>query len=527
MKRILLLGILLIWSSGALSQESLPPYHWSWQYLDYLKSAGYLPGLDITHRPVQRSAVAGALSEVTSPDPIIQGMLRILQTEFRPEIWQWEAGKDLLQQVGEKILEPLPKPQVKAGIFSLFNWQKDRPDYQKELGYDFHPLLSVKWNRNFSALLNGRFFNRKNERYVGKEFRNLYSYVEQGYLQYQNRWLQVKFGRDFMQLGPGRSGQLLLSDNSRPFDLYLVRLKSKYLSFSFWGIQLNRRSVTDSTLQQFATTANRYLNGHRLAFNYRDRYLIAFTEQVLYGGPASTWELGYLNPIGNYYGYNANGPYTAANLFYTLDWDLYFPHRVNFYGELLIDDLQIDNETPGDLEPNEIGLLMGFNWGNPFRWTGSLFNAEYVQVRNRTYNAPVYDWEKYLHRNEVIGYYLGNDFKLAHFNLEKWWLPVLKTRLISRIIRKGEGTVQGEFNTDYLNYTVEEGYHEPFPWGIVEKHLQLGLEVFFRPHRLANVSASLAWNRFDNYQHVEGQSKTEVSFYLSIWVQWDKWWTIK
>ncbi len=527
MKRILLLGILLVWWGNSLAQESLPPYHWSWQYLDYLKSAGYLPKLDITHRPVQRTTVARALAEVETDDPLIRGLLRVLQAEFQPEIRQLEEEQNLLEEIGEKILEPPPKPQVKGGFFSLFTGKKDRPDYQETYGYDFHPLLSVKWNRNFSALLNGRFFNQKNEFYLGKEFRNLYSYVEQAYLQYQNRWLQVKFGRDFLQLGPGRSGQLLLSDNSRPFDLYLVRLKSKYISFSFWGIQLDRRSIQDSTLQPYASVANRYLNGHRLAFNYRDRYLIAFSEQVLYGGPNSSWELGYLNPIGNYYGYNANGPYTAANLFYTLDWDLYFPYRLNVYGELLIDDLQIDKQAAGDLEPNEIGLLTGFNWGNPFRWTGSLVNIEYVQVRNRTYNAPVHDWEKYLHRNEVIGYYLGNDFKLLNLNLETWWLPTLKTRLISRIVRKGEGTVRGEFNTDYLNYSVEEGYHEPFPWGIVEKHLQVGLEVFFRPYRLANLSASLAWNRFNNYQHIEGQSKTEISFYVGLWVQWDKWWTIQ
>ena len=81
------------------------------------------------------------------------------------------------------------------------------------------------------------------------------------------------------------------------------------------------------------------------------------------------------------------------------------------------------------MEPNEIGLLIGGNWTNPFQWSLSRFNVEYVQIWNRTYNAPIFDWGKFIHRNEIIGYYLGNDLKAWYASVGKWWRAKLLTKL--------------------------------------------------------------------------------------------------
>ena len=81
------------------------------------------------------------------------------------------------------------------------------------------------------------------------------------------------------------------------------------------------------------------------------------------------------------------------------------------------------------MEPNEIGLLIGGNWTNPFQWSLSRFNVGYVQIWNRTYNAPIFDWGKFIHCKEIIGYYLGNDLKAWYASVGKWWRAKLLTKL--------------------------------------------------------------------------------------------------
>lgn len=516
------------------ARETLPPYHWSWKYLNYLKVTGNLPDLDMSNRPVYRDQVARWLVQIDREKLPLRSlerqMLRILYREFQDEIRLYgETAEGTLKQAIESVLrslqtELLPEtvvPRIKIGAFATagLDYSDVSGDTQSE--FQFHPQLGLHFGDRLAFYGQLKIFNRADSEYVGKEFRNLYAYAEQAYFLYRGNFLQFKFGRDFLQIGPGRSGQLLISDNSRTFDMYHLRVGSHRVQFSFFGIQLNRRRTVHPQLVQYAPEANRYLNGHRLSFNVKNRYYFGFSEVVVYGGPNANWELGFMNPFAPYYGYNANGPFTSANLFYNIDWDLYLPHRLEIYGEFLIDDFQVDKKEPGDLEPNELGLMVGVNWGNPLRLPGSLLNLEYVQIRNRTYNAPQNDWEKYLHRGRVIGYFLGNDFKRYSASLEKWWRADLNTRLFATLVRKGEGTVAGEFNTDYLNYTVEQGYKEPFPWGIVERHWQAGFSIFFRPHRLGNLSFSLAYNDFKNYQHIEGKSQRELSISLTLWLQWN------
>lgn len=528
MKKCFIIIFLLLLVQLAITGETIPPYHWSWNYLDYLKSAGYLPELDMTNRPWTREEVAHALLEMDesalTDKPEIRRIQRILETEFKYEIDHLQEEPEIVRKFTENLLDNYPSPELNTGVFGQALYGNENTDFEEKSDFRLHPRGLLRFGTGSELYANFRIFKEAPPEYIGKEFRNLYAYLEQGYFSYRLPWIRIKLGRDFLQTGAGRTGQLLISDNSRPFDMYHLRIGTNTISFSFFGIQLNKRSISDSLQRTYAPNSNRFLNGHRVSFNWRNKYFFNLSEVVVYGGPNAGWELAFINPLGIYYEVTSNGPSLNANFLYSLDWDLYLPYSTELYGEVLIDDIQVDKKTPGDLEPNEIGLLAGINWADPLKITGSLLNVEYVQVRNRTYNAPVNDWEKYLHRNQVIGYYLGNDFKLFRTGIEKWWRADLQSKIIFRNIRKGEGSVAGEFNTDYLNYTVKEGYDEPFPWGVVETQNQLGIQIFYRPHRLVNFTMEFAYNEFKNYQNVEGQSKSEVSFRMGLWLQWSRWW---
>jgi hypothetical protein len=275
--------------------------------------------------------------------------------------------------------------------------------------------------------------------------------------------------------------------------------------------------------------ANRYLNGHRIGLNIKNKLFFGLSEVVLYGGPDRVWEFGYMNPLGIYYAQNVNQEpgVPEANLFYNIDWDLYLFPNWEIYGEFLIDDYQVEKKSPGDLEPNELGLIAGANWSNPLGLAGGLFNFEYVQVRNRTYNIAQNDWNKYLHRNEVIGYSLGNNFYGLGGAFSYWFKPEWNVKLFSSLVKQGEGSVAGEFNDDFLDYTVEEGYSEPFPFGVVERRWQYGASAFFKPHNLWHISLNLAFNDVNNYQNISGNTFSEFTFKIALWLQWSNLWALK
>ena len=533
---IVCLGCVLVFLGFAAilgtAQETLPPYHWVYRYLDYLNARGFLPGLPYSDRPFSRQQIARHLVQIKWEEAPLTSkerrMLRLLLEEFRPEIQQMAAGEDdewrqaLQQWIQILRWELFPQsvaPTVKAGGFGEVNLV---PSRQETHNFRLHPLIALNWQNRVTLVNNSRIFNRIDSTYIGKKFRNIYAYTEQGYLNFQNRWLQLKLGRDFFQIGPGRSGQLLISDNSRPFDMYFIRLGTSSIQFSFWGIQLNPRANTSPQTRTIAPLANRFLNGHRLRFNFGNKVFLGISEVILYGGPNANWELGYMNPFTLYYAHTVNSVGLAANSFFDFDWDLYLIPNLEIYGEFLVDDFQIDKKTPGDLEPNELGLILGLNWSAPFRLDGSQINIEYVQIRNRTYNAPVNDWEKYLHRNRVIGYYLGNNLERYLGNLYFWWRPNLQVHLFASLTRQGEGSVQGEFNKDYLNYTVEEGYSEPFPYGVVENHLEVGAQLFLKLTSAATLTLEFRKNNYDNYRHRKGNRFTDTHWRLNLWLEWDR-----
>ena len=149
-----------------------------------------------------------------------------------------------------------------------------------------------------------------------------------------------------------------------------------------------------------------------------------------------------------------------------------------------------------------------------------------MQVRNRTYNVAQNDWNKYLHRNEVIGHALGNNFYGFGTSLSYLFKPELNLKVFTNIIRQGEGSVQGEFNTDFSNFTVEEGYSEPFPFGVVEKRFQYGLSAFYKPHQLGHYSLDLAFNDISNYQNTSGNEFSEFTFKIALWLQWSNIWAL-
>ncbi len=531
--------ILLIWTAlfatfPVSAQETLPPYHWANNYVDYLKVRGYLPALSVIDRPFSRDDIARQLLKIDWDRKTITAkdrqIIKLLYQEFTGEFEvlansSLEEWRDLIKNSAD-LLDIETKfdeetPRIKGGVFGEAEWRNSR-ETDSEFNFHLHTQTGLRWRNAVTLYNNLRIFDQADSNYIGKEYKSLFAFVEQGYLAIQQDWFQAKFGRDWLQTGPGRSAQLLFSDNSRPFDMYQVRIGKGPLQFAFWGIQLDQ--VFNREPSRFF--ARRYINAHRLSLNLGNKVFLGVSEVVLYGGENRGWDLNYINPVGIYYAANVNQEpgVPSNNLLYNIDWDLYLKSNLEIYGEFLLDDYQIDNEQPGDLEPNEWGVLLGVHWADPGGWNGSLLNFEYTQVRNRTYNVADTDWGKYLHRNEVIGHFLGNNFERFDLAATYWLKPQLYLKAFANLTRQGEGRVSGAFNVDFQNFTVEEGYHEAFPFGIVERSWQSGLSLFYQPHKVGNFRIDLSYDDVNNFKHVPEKGFSDVKIKLTGWFQWNRLW---
>jgi hypothetical protein len=298
----------------------------------------------------------------------------------------------------------------------------------------------------------------KNRAYTGYlDFRGLQGDIAESLIQWNAHWYWFRFGRAYFPAPFQKAGDLMLSHLINPFDQIAFGLNWK------WAAIESHLFFLDNMIIDQKINA-RYINHHRLILGNRDKSYFAISEIVLYGGQYRQPEWILLNPFTSYHAYQMNvsggGGYNTIGM---LEWRL-SREKVFTEGQFLIDDIQVDKEVPGDLEPNELGLSLTAGYAN-----GISYWINYTMIRNRTYNTtnPI---EKYIYKNLPIGHWFGNNFWLlqavAEINKEKW------NSTITALYREyGDESLYSTFNTDFLNYTVEEGYDEPFPYGKIRQQI--------------------------------------------------------
>ena len=270
--------------------------------------------------------------------------------------------------------------------------------------------------------------------------------------------------------------------------------------------------------------AKRYISAHRVDLNlFGGKLQAAITEAVLFGGVNRQLDWVYMNPFLPYYLANSNG-HGPANMMGSIDIKLFPLRKWECYTSLLLDDIQVERTGPIDLEPNEIGWMLGSRYADPFGVPGLTVSGEYVRLANRTYKTPN-PWETFIHRNVPLGHPLGNDFDHWQVGVSKWFFGGLWCQVMVSQTRKGEGSLFTPFDMPWMDYTVEEGYSEPFPTGVVEKGREVSLEVRYYPSVRWGVEGEVHFKRWDNYGHVEGVEESGVRWRVGVW--WEGGWGFK
>lgn len=453
-RRYLLLFALLCLHGGvqAAPWETLPPDHWAYSEIRWLQVMGYLGDLDPSQQPYTRGQIAAALQTGKEPPAgLVRRRFELLTREFTAEMTdagEWEFF---------------------TGVRTFAGLEASHGQEGREAGYG---VIDVGIGKSrigaYTALRADRDLG-ENEMYRGKLWSDLAGLTEAAYLTIVGGRWQLKAGRDHVIWGPGED-HLLLNHAARGLDQLYFRVHWRWGNFTALVGQVD--DYEDSS----GVRTSRFLSGHRLELVPYDWLRIGVSETLLFTGGI---RFGSMNPLLPYYGELVNEN-SEGNGFLGMDVSAFPAAGFQVYGELLLDDVQVEEKSPEDLEPAEWGWLIGGRWAG---LNGALAaGVSYEGITNRTYNAiePRY---RYQNHGLPLGSQLGNDGDLLRLDLLCWPDARLRLNGFWEYRRQGEGRVDAPFDRSYLNYTLQEGYSEPFPSGIVQKTttLGLGMSTLFHP----------------------------------------------
>ena len=384
-----------------------------------------------------------------------------------------------------------------------------------QLRHTQRAALGFAWQDRLFVVTSVLLDNRLDEdpRYLGKRQNGYASYSEEAYLLYKMPHFRFLFGRSALSWGPSATGSLILSGASRPMDQLSARFRYKWLQYSVVSASLN--PIGDKY---------RYFSGQRLDVRLRSNLWIGLSETVLYGGTYLPLHWAFHVPVIPLFGPVSNdrlGPDAEANILGAVDVSYYMYPGLQLYGQLLIDDIQVEKQYPGDLEPNEWGLIAGTRMA-----VGKFFGAlEYARVANRTYRT-VAGYTRYTHRNQPLGYPLGSDLDQLWFQGNYWFSDTFLGRLQFQYIRQGEGYLYKPFDTPW-NIPGLTHYSEPFPSGVVEKTVRIQGQIRWHPPAsFGFMEVSVGHEAVRNAGNVSGKIDSGWFYSLRTWLEFGKVWSL-
>jgi hypothetical protein len=516
-KFLFIFAILFPVLSGALVHETLPSWHWAYEFIGELRLRGGFEELYEMNRPYTRGQVAEALAGLRKREKdgtlVLSAsdkrMFLVLVGEFRNEIEELQGKLD----ASEAVL---------LGLHGQGNVNGSRDTDTRYRGV-YKSRIGIPLGK-FGAAANAVSMDQAlvdDPSYLGKKWRGIVGYTEQAYVAVRADRFRFKLGRDFLRWGAGRDGTLLFSDVCRPLDQFTASADLGPMRYTFTTSALDKMENTaggvDSTGLSEGRWIYRFLSAHRLDVKLMGgRFQAAVSELVLYGGPGRQVEWAYFNPAIFFHGEQMNEK-AEGNTLGSLDLLFYPSPRWQVYGSLLIDDVQIERTGSGDQEPAELGWLIGSQVADPFNLPGLTLSGEYARVTNRTYKTIRF-WETFMHRNAPLGYPLGNDFDRVQIGASQWIQGKVRIRLSYDSIRKGEGSLFTPFDMPWMQIPKGKTYSEPFPTGIVEKQalVGVGLKCVLNPH--AGFEAEWTSSTRENAGHVRDVKKTDSYWKIGLWL---------
>lgn len=292
-----------------------------------------------------------------------------------------------------------------------------------------------------------------------------------------------KLGRDKINWGPGKCGNLIISDASKYFDF--LGFDNKFGKFRFRYVLIgldpylseaeekNQKEKIDlNSGNKSYSERIKLVAAHRLDWEFLDNLTLSFTESSVIGGQYPDIKM--INPLFFYHSTFTEG---YSNVIEGIDLE-YKDRNNRIYVSTAVDEWITAFDKSNEYKAPSMAFLAGFEtgidkikvnmeYGRTSRWMYNRWQ-EYLKFTNRRQIVTTYGKSGRYAVDYPIGYYLGPDAEAITFGLQ--YEPF---KITVEGINKGELTTR----SDYNNSNKEENWYSLS--GTVEKTVKVGLEYTF------------------------------------------------
>lgn len=394
---VILLAFFISTGKGHAASTHVPVGSWVYPALEKLESEGLLASGILTSRPISRAEAARLIKEAESGQPSAAAS-RVIQ-KLKKEFASDEASSITYFRPFE---EARFKYLYADGTPHLLNLN-NKGDIIGN-GSNFRAGLSS--SAGIGALA---FYLNPEIRYPeGPTTEDAEVVLVEGYGSL-NLWnIELTAGRQSLWWGPGFHGALLLSDNTRPFDLIkLTNPKPATLPWIFRYIGPIKLTGFVTRLEEDRDFANPYLAGIRLDLKPHSSVNIGIARVAMFGGAGRHVDAGVIWDVITAGNENVEGE--PGNQLGSIDLKIVLPfklQKVVIYGELGGED------EAGNL-PSRVAYLAGAYLPGVLGFERLDLRVEYGQTYIGKYPGIWYTHHVYTtgytYDGRIIGHHMGTD----------------------------------------------------------------------------------------------------------------------
>jgi hypothetical protein len=337
--------------------------------------------------------------------------------------------------------------------------------------------------------------------------------ITNAFIRYKNELISLQLGRSPVWWGQSWNHSIIQTGSGPTYDHLDLHL-------NFGSFQLEMLAGQLGSEFLYGVRIKRNIAGHRLTWLSKGGMLLAgFGEQIIYTGKNRGMEWHYLNPFVPYFFSALEGDDESVNndnsiLFATIR---YVPKPyLSFFGELIIDDYQVDDNNVQDALGYKIGADGSFDiLGKPITWV-----MEWTSINSWTY-IHIGQFSSWQNRGHALGFPYGPDLKSLHIQGDMWVSKSLLFNMEANWLEKGSNTL----STPWEN---SDNKDDPFPKPPVTDHALLvtSLNWFWKYARLPDWQGILeaGWSNYDFPNKIafsDPESKTEGSLFLKAQFYYD------
>ena len=308
-------------------------------------------------------------------------------------------------------------------------------------------------------------------------------------LSWATPWFTLDIGKGSLDWGPGRTGNLFLTNRAPSFGMVRLRVTHGRIAFvHIAGVLRVRSGLIDTARTRIdnghvrTLLRSKHLAAHRLEITFLKGISLGLQEAVVYGDRDP--ELLYLSPVSvltaaqSYLG-------NTDNLMVGVDLSARPGPNLKAYFALTFDDLQ--KFSPGAFA-NKYALQAGLLWVDPFRLGDTDLRVEYIRLEPFVYSHN-FHINTYEHFDALLGYPLGPNADRIFGQLVHRFSPALSLSFAFDRERQGENSLGPDGSLVNVGGDAAQGRRPTDPAtrrflsGVVETRTRFGIGLTYEPIR--------------------------------------------